>query len=145
MSDGDDGLTSEQFHWLVLAAVGIGALVLIAIVGVTALSAIYGGGADTAGPPAAAFDVQTIDRSDGVAANVTHAGGEAVNPTSLVVEVNGEPRGTWTELGGEGADIVAPDYRLLVGNLTAGDTVAVVWVGEGDDRMELGRGTMAAS
>lgn len=145
MSEADDGLTREQFHWLVLAAVGIGALVLIAIVGVTAISAIYGGGADTSGPPSAAFDVQTIERSDGVAANVTHAGGEAVDPSTLVVEVNGEPRGTWAELGGEGLDIVAPGYRLLLGNVSTGDTVAVVWVSEEDTRTELGRGTVATS
>jgi len=137
----EDELSPEQFRWLVLVAIGLGAVLLVSILGVTAASVVWGG-AGSDGPPAAAFEVQTIDRTDGVAANVTHAGGDAVTPESIVVEVNGEPRGTWAELGGEGPDIVATGHRLLVGNLSAGDSVAVIWTS--GDRTELGRGTMRA-
>jgi len=135
-----DELSREQFRVLVFVAIGIGAVLLLAIIGVTAASVLWGtGGSD--GPPTAAFEVQTIDRPDGVAANVTHAGGDAVAPESIVIEVNGESRGTWAELGGEGPDIVAPGHRLLIDEVSAGDSVAVIWTG-GDERTELGRGTI---
>lgn len=139
-----DGLSGRQLRWLIFAAMGIGLLLLLAIIGVTAASVIWGGGGGGSGPPEAAFDVQTIQQTDGVAANVTHAGGEAVNPEAIVVEVDGEPRGTWEELGGEGPDIVAPGHQLVLGNVTGGDSVAVIWTG-GDERVELGRGTIEQS
>lgn len=135
----DEGLSGAQFRLLVFAAVAIGALLLIAIIGVTAASVIWGGG--SSGPPSATFDVQTIDRPEGVAANVTHVRGDAVNPDDLVIEVNGEPRGTWAELGGQGPDVVAPGHRLRYGNVTPGDSMTVVW-GEGEDRTQLGTGTI---
>jgi hypothetical protein len=137
----DEGLSGAQFKLLLFTAVGIGAILLIAIIGVTAASVVWGGGGGGSGPPAAAFDVQTIDRPEGVAANVTHAGGDAATPKSIVIVVNGEDRGTWEELGGEGPDIVAQGHQLVYGNVTAGDTVVVVWT-DGDDRTELGRGTI---
>jgi hypothetical protein len=142
MPEGDpdsDGLTREQFRWLAIVAVGLGALLLLAILGVTAASVLWGGG-DT-GTPSAAFQIETIERDDGLAANVTHAGGDAVNPGAIVIEVNGERRGTWEELGGEGPDVVATGYRLVLEDLVAGDSVIVVWTG-GDERVELGSGTI---
>lgn len=137
----DEGLSGAQFRLLLFAAVGIGAALLIAIIGITAASVVLGGGGGSSGPPDAEFTVQTIDRTEGVAANVTHAGGDAVNPDSIVIEVDGEDRGTWEELGGEGPDIVAAGHRLRYGNVTAGDSVAVVWTG-GDERTPLGQGTI---
>lgn len=138
----DDGLTSEQFRWLVVVAVGIGVLLLATILGLTAAS--YAWGANDPGDPVAAFDVDTIDRESGVAANVTHAGGDAVNPNAIVIEVNGEPRGTWAELGGEGPDIVAEGYELVLSDVSPGDSITVVsTVGE-DDPTVLGTGTVEA-
>lgn len=136
----DEGLSGAQFRLLLFVAVGIGAILLITIIGITAASVLWGGGGSS-GPPSAAFDVQTIDRPEGVAANVTHAGGEAANPDSIVIVVDGEDRGTWEELGGEGPDIVAPGHQLVYGNVSAGDTLVVVWT-DGDERTELGRGTI---
>ncbi|AGN00401.1 hypothetical protein L593_02250 [Salinarchaeum sp. Harcht-Bsk1] len=135
-----EGLSREQFRLLLLVAIGIGAVLLLAIIGVTAASVVWGTGGG-GGAPTAAFEVQTIDRSDGVAANVSHAGGDAVNPESIVVEVNGEPRGTWTELGGQGPDIVARGHQLVLDDVAPGDSIAVVWTGD-DERVELGRGTI---
>ena len=138
-SEEDDGLTAKQFRWLVLVAAGIGALVLLSILGITAASVVFGG--DSGGAPNAAFDVQTIDRGGDLAANVTHAGGDGVNPSALYVEVNGERRGTWEELGGEGYGVVAPGHELVLANVTAGDSVTVAWIGD-DERVQLGDGTI---
>lgn len=143
MSDDDDGLTSEQFRWLVVAAVGIGALLLAAILGLTAAS--YAWGANDPGDPVAAFNVDTIDRDDGVAANVTHAGGDAVNPNAIVIEVNGETRGTWAELGGEGPDIVAEGYELVVSDVSPGDQVTVLLIHGEDERTVRGTGTVGTA
>lgn len=135
----DDGLTSEQFRWLVIAAVGLGALLLATILGLTAASHAWG--ANDPGDPVAAFSVDTIDRDDGVAANITHAGGDAVNPDEILIEVNGEPRGTWSELGGEGPDIVAEGYQLVLPDVAPGDSITVVFTGDEDDPV-IGTGTV---
>lgn len=139
----DDGLTSEQSRWLVVAAVGIGALLLVTILGLTAAS--YAWGANDPGDPVAAFNVDTIDRDGGVAANVTHAGGDAVNPNEIVIEVNGEVRGTWSELGGEGPDIVAEGYELVISDVNPGDQVTVLLAHGEDDRMVSGTGTIGTA
>lgn len=141
MSEDDDGLTREQFRWLTLTAVGIGVLLLLAILGVTAVS--YAWGTNDPGDPAAVFTVETIDQSDGVAANITHAGGDAVSPGSIVIEVDGERRGTWDELEGEGPSIVSEGNQLVLSNVSVGDEVAVYWEDGDGDRSEVGRGTMA--
>lgn len=141
MSDDDDGLTREQLRWLAIVAVGIGALLLVAIVGITAVS--YTWGTNDPGDPVATFSVETDDRSDGVAANVTHSGGDAISPSSVVLEVNGERRGTWEDLGGEGPGIVSEGNQLVLSNVSVGDTVAVYREHGDDDRSEIGRGTIA--
>lgn len=125
-----DGLTGGQKRWLLLASVGLGALLLVLVLGMTAASHYYGVGDGVDGPPEAAFSVEPVEHGDGVAANVTHRGGHAIHPSDVVVEVDGERRGNWSALGGEGVDIVAPGHSLLVTDLEPGQEVRVLWIGD---------------
>ncbi|WP_248515312.1 type IV pilin N-terminal domain-containing protein [Salinarchaeum laminariae] len=140
MSEDDDGLTREQFRWLVFASVGIGVLLLVTILGLTAAS--YAWGANDPGDPVADFTVETIDRDGGVAANITHAGGDSVSPTSIVIEVDGERRGTWGELGGEGPGIVSLGNQLVLSDVTTGDRIVIYWTGGDGEPTAFGSGTV---
>lgn len=125
---GDD-LSAEQRRRLLAISVAVGGLVLLGVLAITGASHVFGPGGGQEGPPDAAFSVQTVERDDGLAANVTHAGGQAVAPADVVVEVAGERRGNWTALGGEGLAVVAPGHSVLVEDVQAGDEVRVLWIG----------------
>lgn len=128
-----DGLTRAQQRWLLLASVGLGALLLVLVLGLTAASHYYGAGGGIDGQPDSSFSIESVEQSDGLAANVTHRGGHAVHPDNVVVEVDGERRGNWSALGGEGADVVARGHSLVVSDVEAGEEVRVVWTGRDDD------------
>lgn len=136
-----DGLSSRQFRLLVVGSVVIAAVFLLLIAGVSGFAEIGGSPTDD-GPPDAAFTVESEATAGSVAANITHQGGDAVNPDELRIEVNGEDRGSWTDLGGEGPGIIAPGHTLLYSNVEPGDEVRLLWTGDGADPFEIGRGVI---
>lgn len=141
LPDGDpdaDGLTREQGRWLLGAALALGVAVLLVALLATGASHLLGLGPETGEPPDAAFSFETELRGGGVAVAVTSEGPEAANPEDLVVEVNGDRRGTWGDLGGEGPDVVAPGHSLVLTEVSSDDVVEIFW--EGGDRTRLDRG-----
>ena len=136
-----DGLDARQFRLLVVGSVVFAALFLLMIGGISALSE-FGGGPTHDGPPEAAFVVDGEQLADGVAVNVTHEGGEAADPDEIVLEIDGQRRGTWSELGGDGPGIVAPGHTLVYTGVDGGEEIRILWVPEDDDGtvVELGRG-----
>lgn len=142
--DDDEGFSSRQFRWLVGASVVVGALFLLLVVGVTVSSHVYGVGGGDGGPPDAEFEVSTTGSGDELVANVTHAGGDAISPDDLAVAVDGERRGDWSELGGEGLDIVAEGHTVTIGDVDPGQVVRILWVPDDADEVEqLGQGVVA--
>lgn len=137
-----DGLSGQQVRLLLAISLGLGAVLLLAVLGITGASYVYGaGGSD--GPPDAAFSTVTEQRGDDVVMNVTHRGGDAVDPALVDVTVNGERRGNWSSLGGEGLGVVAPSHSLVLTDVEPGDDVRLLWLGAEDgDPVELDRGTV---
>lgn len=140
LADDDEGLSPAQTRTLLLASVGIALLVLLLIGGVTVASHVYGFGDGPEGAPDAEFSVVTVERDGQPAVNVTNEGPYAANPDEIVIEVEGERRGNWTELGGElgAGEIVAPGNSVVLEDVEEGDLVTVYWV-RGDQREELGQ------
>lgn len=138
----EDGLTSEQFAWLVAASVGLGALLLALVLGITGVAHLTGAGGGIDGPPDAAFSVVTEERGDDLVANVTHRGGHAVHPDSLLIEVDGELRDTWGEMGGEGPGLVAEGHSLVVTDVQVGDEVRILWIDGDGEHVVLDRNTV---
>lgn len=138
-----DGLTREQLRWLlgVSAALGLGLLLLVVVA--TGASHLWGIGADTSGPPDATFAFETESGNGGVALTITHDGGEAASPGDIVVQVDDQRRGTWTELGGEGPDVVGPGHSLVLADVEPGDVVRLYWTGDGGNRTLVDLGTVA--
>lgn len=136
-----DGLTREQLRWLVGVGIAVGLAVVVLVVGLTAASHVLGIGGGQDGPPDATFSVRTQAAADGVAANLTHRGGEAAAPEDLVISVNGERRGTWTAVGGEAPGLVAEGHTAIVRDVEPGDVVLLHWVGDGEETL-LARGTV---
>lgn len=144
--DGDpdgDGLTREQFRWLLGVSVALGLGLLLFVLALTGASHVWGVGGGTDGPPDASFAFETEPRDGGVAVTVTHEGPEAASPDELVVEVTGERRGTWAELGGEGPDVVGPGHSLVLGDVASDDVVRIYWEGGGGNRTLLDRGIVS--
>jgi len=138
-----DGLTPEQFRWLVGVSLAVGLLVLLLVLGLTAASHVYGVGGGQQGPPDAGVDVRTQATADGVAANLTYRGREAANPDHLLVTVGDDPVGNWSELGGEAPrGFVGTGHTLLLRAVDPGDVVEVHWTG-GDERVRLALATVA--
>lgn len=138
-----DGLSREQQRRLLVLSVGVGGLLLLLVLGLTGASHLVGTGGGFDGPPEAAFSVQTEERDGELVANVTHAGGQAGAPSEIVIEVDGQRRGNWSALGGEGAGIVAPGHSVVVRDVEPGQEVRVLWTG-GDQPVELDRNTVRA-
>lgn len=140
--DGEsDGLTGGQLRWLVGVGVGLGALLLLFVVAITGAAYFTGSGSGIDGPPDAAFSVLTDESGGDVVANVTHRGGEAAHPDNVVVEVAGERRGTWSELGGQGPGLVGQGHSLRLTDVEPGDEVRILWIGDDEAApTELDRG-----
>lgn len=137
-----DGLSGEQFRLLLLVSVGLGGVLLLAVLGITGASYVFGAGGSE-GPPDAAFSTVTEQRGDDVVMNLTHRGGDAVDPDLVVVTVNGERRGNWTSLGGEGLGVVAPGHSLVLTDVEPGDEVRLLWLGaENGEPVVLDRGVV---
>lgn len=135
MSEADaesDGLTGTQLRWLVLVSVGLGALLLAFVLAITGTAYFTGSGGTVEGPPEAAFSVLTEESGGDVVANVTHRGGEAAHPSDVAIEVAGERRGTWSELGGQGPGLVAEGHSLRLTDVEPGDEVRILWIGDED-------------
>lgn len=138
-----DGLTREQFRWLLGFSLAVGFVFLLLVLGITAASHLYGVGGGQSGPPEAVFTVQTQAAADGVAANVTHRGIEAADPGDLLVSVDNETVGNWSSLGGQGPGLVATGHTLLLRAVEPGDVVRIHWVGDGE-QVVLARETVNA-
>lgn len=141
--DGDaesDGLTGGQFRWLLGVSVGLGALVLLFVLAITGTAYFTDSGSNAEGPPDAAFSVLTEESGDDVVANVTHRGGEAAHPGRVVIEVDGERRGNWSSLGGQGPGLVATGHTLRLTDVEPDDEVRILWEDDDGSTTELDRG-----
>ncbi|WP_459194181.1 type IV pilin [Halosimplex sp. J119] len=138
-NEGDDG----HNMLLVIAVVGIGLMVLAAVVVVGAAvvgSFVLGMGAEQ-GPmePAASFGVEAT--TDG--AMVTHEGGDSIDSSKLVVLVDGEERGTWAELADSSEPVSAND-ELTVENVESGAELTIEWR-DGDEMAVLIRAQVGST
>jgi len=120
---------------LIIAVVGIGLMVLAAVVVIGAAvvgSFVLGMGAEQ-GPaePAVSFGVDAT--ADG--AVITHEGGDTIDSSKLVVLVDGEERGTWAELADSSEPVTATD-ELTVEDVEAGDELTIEWR-DGDEMAVL--------
>lgn len=112
---------------LILLIVAVTALVFVVVLLAAVLgSFVLGVGGDVSSPPQAQF---TFDYADGSGqVTVTHAGGDSIQADSLVVEVDGDRRGTWADLGGH--DTVEAGDTVDVTNVENGDTIRILYLGE---------------
>ena len=110
---------------LVGAAIAATILVSVAVLVFAAATAPSGGSAD---PPAAEW---TLDRANATHVRITHAGGEPVAASSLVVTVDGTDRRveSWSGVIARG-DSGAVHAR-------AGRVVRLYWTTEGGERVRL--------
>lgn len=116
-----------------IIALVIGGLLILAVVGVVAivvLSAVIGGfvlgtGSSVSTPPEVEFTSSFADGS----MTITHDGGESVDPTQLLIVVDGTERGTWRQMA-ETSDSIQLGDSVTVDAVDPGEEVRVVFVDE---------------
>lgn len=108
--------------------IGVGLILFIVLASaVLILAGATAPGRQPAEPPAANW---TIERVDVGQVNVTHAGGEPVDASNLVVSVAGVERAPGR------ADVLTEGEALTI-PARAGQRVALYWVGSRDERALL--------
>ncbi|WP_290810294.1 hypothetical protein [Halovivax sp.] len=86
--------------------------------------AVFGGGGTPVGePPDAAFEVEDANG----AVTITHAGGDAIDATDVVIEVDEVSHGQWADHGGDEID---DGDSITIDDIEAGSDVRLQWVSE---------------
>ncbi|WP_247728566.1 type IV pilin [Halovivax limisalsi] len=88
-----------------------------------------GGGAGQAGPT-----IEFATTLEGDQLTIRHAGGNTVDPADVVLQVDGERRGTWADHGD--SSTVAEGSSITLDGVASGDRLRITW-GGGDEPFVL--------